>query len=77
MDATLDRVALSLSDIVTLVRIDTTNRSSNDLVRRFNIVALPTLILFRRGEVLWRECGIVSFERLSKTIRRHHAVTAY
>ena len=77
MDHTLDRVALSLSDIVTLVRIDTTNRASIDLVRRFNIVALPTLILFHRGEVLWRECGIISFDRLSNVIRRYQTVAAY
>lgn len=71
IDPVLDRVALSMSDIVTLVRIDTTSPSSFDLVRRYNIVALPTLTLFARGELLWRECGLISFDRLQNIIRRH------
>ena len=71
IDPVLDRVALSMSDMVKLVRIDTTSSSSFDLVRRYNIVALPTLILFSRGELLWRECGLISFDRLNSVIRRH------
>lgn len=70
MDPTLDRVALAMSDIVTLVRVDTSAISSIPLVRRYNIVAVPTLILFRRGEVLWRESGIVSFSHLMEAIQR-------
>ena len=77
MDPTLDRVALALSDIVTLVRVDTSTISSIPLVRRYNIVAVPTLILFHRSEQLWRESGIISFSRLCDTIRRYQGVGAY
>ena len=66
-----------MGDIVTLVRIDTTARTSFDLVRRYNVVALPTLMLFSRGRVLWRECGLITFERLSNVIRRYHSVGTY
>lgn len=77
IDDALDRVVLSMGDIVTLVRIDTTARTSFDLVRRYNVVALPTLMLFSRGRVLWRECGLITFERLSNVIRRYHSVGTY
>ena len=77
MDPTLDRVALALSDIVTILRIDISSSTSRDLVRRYNIVAVPTMILFFRGEVLWRDSGIISFDRLCQIIRRHQAVGAY
>lgn len=70
MDPTLDRIALAMSDVVTLVRVDTSAISSIPLVRRYNIVAVPTLILFRRGEVLWRESGILSFSHLLEAIHR-------
>ncbi|MBQ8493435.1 MAG: thioredoxin family protein [Alistipes sp.] len=70
MDPTLDRIALAMSDVVTLVRVDTSAISSIPLVRRYNIVAVPTLILFRRGEVLWRESGILSFSHLLEVIHR-------
>ena len=77
IDDVLDRVVLSMGDVVTLVRIDTTTRSSFDLVRRYNVVALPTLMLFSRGRVLWRECGLITFERLSGILRRFHSAQLF
>ena len=77
IDDALDRVALTMSDAVTLVRIDTTTRSSFDLVRRYNVVALPTLMLFSRGRVLWRECGLITFERLAGIVRRFHSAQLF
>ena len=77
MDPTLDRVALAMSDMVTIIRIDTSSASSRELVRRYNIVAVPTLMLFYRGECLWRESGIMSFDRLRSVIRRNRALSAY
>lgn len=73
MDPTLDRVALAMSDMVTLVRVDTSAISSIPIVRRYNIVAVPTLILFHRSEQLWRDSGIISFSQLCDIIRRHQS----
>lgn len=70
MDPTLDRIALAMSDIVTLVRVDTSAISSIPLVRRYNIVAVPTLILFHRSAPLWRESGIISFSHIVEAIHR-------
>lgn len=77
IDDALDRTVLSMGDVVTLVRIDTTSPSSFDLVRKYNIVALPTLMLFSRGRVLWRECGLITFERLSGILRRFHSAQLF
>ena len=72
IDPTLDRVALALSDIVTMLRIDTVSNSNREIVERYNIVAVPTLILFRQGEILWRDSGIIAYDKLCNTIRRHN-----
>lgn len=77
IDDALDRTVLSMGDVVTLVRIDTTSPSSFELVRKYNIVALPTLMLFSRGRVLWRECGLITFERLSGILRRFHSAQLF
>jgi thioredoxin 1 len=77
IDGALDRLVFSMGDVITLVRIDTTSRTSYDLVRRYNVVALPTLMLFQRSEVLWRECGVITYERLAHVIRRYRSVGAY
>lgn len=70
VDPALDRVALALGDCITLLRIDTCAPSNQEVVRRYNIVSVPTLILFQHGEMLWRESGVVSYDRLRLTIRR-------
>ena len=72
IDPTLDRVALALSDIVTMLRIDTTSNTNREIVERYNIVSVPTLILFRQGEALWRNSGIIGYDKLCNTIRRHN-----
>ena len=34
------------------------------IIHRYHIVSVPTLMFFRRGEVLWRESGAVSYHHL-------------
>ena len=36
----------------------------SEIVRRYNIMSVPTLMFFQRGEVLWRESGRVDYEHL-------------
>lgn len=77
IDPTLERVALAMSDMVTVVHIDIDSQSTRELVRRYNIVSVPTLMLFMRGERLWRESGVLSFERLCSVVRRYQTVLSY
>ena len=77
VEPTLDRVAQCMGDISTIVRIDTGDREHRALVRRYNIVSVPTFLLFMRSELLWRLSGVISFELLSNILRRHHAVGEY
>lgn len=72
MDPTLDRVALALSDIVTMLRIDITSNTNREIVERYNIVSVPTLILFRQGDALWRNSGIIAYDKLCNAIRHHN-----
>ena len=77
MNSTLDRVVFAMSELTTLVRIDTSSHTSSELVRRYNISSVPTIMLFYRGDMLWRHSGIISFERLCSVIRRYQTVSAY
>lgn len=77
MDYTLERVAMSMGDIATLLRIDTTTAEHQELVRRYNIVSVPTLMIFMQGESIWRMSGIISFERLCQIIRRLQLTNVY
>ncbi len=47
-----------------VVRIDIEDPTMQSIVRRYNVVSIPTLIFFRRGEILWRESGCVGYQHL-------------
>ena len=40
-----------------------------DAVHRYNIMSVPTLMFFRRGEVLWRESGRIGYDHLANVLR--------
>ena len=47
-----------------VLRIDIEDATFQHIVRRYNIVSIPTLMFFRRGEVMWRESGCVGYNHL-------------
>lgn len=47
-----------------LIRIDIDDPTMEAVIHRYHVVSVPTLMFFRRGEVLWRESGAVSYHHL-------------
>lgn len=76
MHPTIERLAQSMTDI-NVVRIDISDASHRDLVRRYNIVSVPTLLLFRESQMLWRESGVIPYDRLCNIVRQHQFVGSY
>ena len=54
----------NVNDYDLVYRMDIEDPDLLEIVRRYNIVSVPTLMFFRRGEVLWRESGRVDYEHL-------------
>lgn len=77
VDPALDRVAIAMGDSVTLIRIDIDSIASYEIARRYNIVSVPTLILFQYGKPIWRESGVISYERLQLALRRYQSIESY
>jgi thioredoxin 1 len=52
-----------------VIKIDV---DANRLVStRYHISAVPTLALFKQGEMVWRESGLLSKAQLISTIERY------
>ena len=45
------------------------DRDMLEIVHRYNIMSVPTLMFFRRGEVLWRESGRIGYDHLTNVLR--------
>jgi thioredoxin 1 len=64
----LSEVAGSLSDKVKVIKI---NVDKNQAVSAaYNIKGIPTLILFKKGNIIWRQSGMVAEGQLRKILEQ-------
>ena len=63
----LEEVAGKLGNDVRIIKIDVDQNPA--VAGRYQIRGVPTLILFRRGENLWRQSGVQSAHALEQAIR--------
>lgn len=64
MEPIIARFSERMGDRTDIVRIDIEDPAYAAVVRRYHIVSVPTLMFFRRGELLWRESGAVGYSHL-------------
>lgn len=62
----LEELQHELGDQVRIVKIDVDD--DIDLAVRMKVMGVPTLMLFRNGQELWRQPGILTKESLKKII---------
>jgi len=67
----LHQVKDEMKDEVKILKIDTDRNPR--LAERFNIRGVPTLMIFRNGQSLWRQSGVVGANDLVKIIRQYSA----
>lgn len=68
MQPIIDQFEDRMRDRTDVCRIDIEDPEMRDLVHRYRIVSIPTLLFFRRGEVLWRQSGSVSYNHLVQVL---------
>lgn len=60
----IDKFKEQMNGRIDVYKVDIDDRDMIEIVRRYNIMSVPTLIIFRRGEILWRESGRVGYDHL-------------
>ena len=58
-----------LGEKVTIIKVDVDKNPA--AARQYDIQGVPTLILFRKGEVRWRQSGVVAANTLTGILSRH------
>lgn len=74
MAPALDRFAKQMNGRVDVYKINIDTPEMAEIIRRYAIRSVPTLILFRRGEVLWRHSGALGYGDLVDMLHRMEAI---
>ncbi|MCU0357736.1 MAG: thioredoxin [Cyclobacteriaceae bacterium] len=73
MEPIMKELAGKIGDRAVLLKIDV---DKNPIVAStYRIQGVPTLMLFRNGEVLWRQSGVMNVSQLERVINQYSAAT--
>lgn len=65
----LKEVKDHMGDNVTILKVDVDKNPG--AAQSFNVRGVPTLILFKGGEVKWRQAGVVPAKQLEQLVTQH------
>lgn len=65
----LEEVKKNVGDKANILKVDIDQ--NQELATQYNVRSVPTLILFKNGEAVWRTVGVQSAEELERRIRDH------
>ena len=60
----------TLGDLVRIIKIDVDKNP--EVAQQFGIQGVPTLILFKKGEIKWRQSGVVPANTLIQLINQYN-----
>lgn len=69
MKPILDEVKANLKEQVSILKIDVDKNPK--VAQAYQIQGVPTLILFKKGKILWRQSGVVPSQQLTQLINQH------
>ncbi len=68
MHPILEELKQSIGDRATIIKIDIDE--AQDVAVQYGVRAVPTLAIFKKGELVWREAGVHSAQQLIQALQQ-------
>ncbi len=65
----LDQLKQMVGEKATILKVDVDKNPQ--VARSYNIQGVPTLILFKKGTIVWRQSGVMQASQLKQVIESH------
>jgi thioredoxin 1 len=69
MKPVLDQLHQQMGDTLRIIKIDIDK--SPAAASAYNVQSVPTLLLFQRGEIVWRQSGVLQAGQLKSIIQQY------
>ena len=71
MHPVLEGLKKQLGERVKIVKIDIYSPVNRQLVNSYQVQAVPTLMLFKAGKMVWRQSGAMQATQIRQVIEKH------
>lgn len=71
MHSTIDLIEERLHEWVDVIRVDVDRYENVALATHFRVMSVPTLLLFHRERLLWRNSGVMDYDSIAELIKRY------
>jgi thioredoxin 1 len=65
----LSELKHQVGELATIIKVDVDR--NQQAAAAYGVQSVPTLILFRKGQIVWRQSGVVPAESLKQIILQH------
>lgn len=69
MSPILEKLKTEMKDGVKIIKVDVDK--NQPLAAKLNVRGVPTLILYKKGESVWRQSGVVQVDQLKQIIKQY------
>jgi thioredoxin 1 len=68
MTPIIDQTKVELGDKANVLKVDVDNNA--EVARKYQIRSIPTLLIFKEGEVVWRQSGVLQKEMIVESVKK-------